>query len=291
MINSSFMQNLNSNMQRMNTWQDQLSSGRRINKPSDDPVGLSYSLRYRSESASLDQFSSNLDSAKSWMDYTDSTLDKAGSVLQRMRELTVQASSGTNSQESLNSIGSEISQLYTEMASIGNTEFNGKYIFNGQLTDKKPYTTPNAEDTVEVDKAQVQFEIGTGVKMPINVTGDQVFGNPTDTDNIFALSKQLVTDLGNSNYAGINSALGLMDSRLDKFLAVRADVGAKMNRIDLVTNRTSDANNNLQELLSKTEDADIAGAITNLKTAENVYQSSLSIGAKLIQPSLADFLH
>jgi flagellar hook-associated protein 3 FlgL len=290
MITSSFINNMNSNLQGMSNLQEQISTTRRINKPSDDPVGISYSLRYRSEIAENDQYASNLDAAKSWMDNTDSTLDKAGTVLQRIRELTVQASNGTNSQDSLDSIQSEVSQLYQEMATIGNGQFNGKYIFNGQLTDVKPYSTPNAEDTANIDNTQVQFAIGAGVKMPINVTGTQVFGASTDTDNIFTITKQLMTDMKNNNTTGISNALSSIDSRMSKFLSVRADVGAKMNRIDLVTNRSQDTGVNLQEILSKTEDVDIAAAMTNFKTSQNVYQASLSVGAKIIQPSLIDFL-
>lgn len=290
MLNSGLMRNLTSNMRRMDGLQDQLSSGRRINKPSDDPVGLSYALRYRSEYGANEQYLDNLNTAKSWMDYTDSTLDKAGQVLQRMRELTVQASNGTNSQESLNSISSEVSQLYNEMVSIGNSEFNGKFIFNGQMTDTQPYNDPNTAATANVDPAQIQFEIGVGVRLPLNVTGDQVFGASTDTDNIFAITKQLMSDLQTNNQTGINGALNTLDSRMTKFLSVRADVGAKMNRIDFADNRTQDTSLNLQALTSKVEDADIAGTITNLKTAENVYQASLSVGAQLIRPSLVDFL-
>lgn len=289
MMNATLMRNLNANTRKMDHLQEQLSSGRRINKPSDDPVGLSFALRYRSEYGAVEQYQDNLSSATSWMNYTDSTLDKAGEVLQRMRELTVQASNSSNSQESLNSIRSEISQLYNEFVTIGNSQFNGKYIFNGQKTDIKPYD-PNSPETASIDQTSIQYEIGTGIRLGINVTGDQVFGQPTDTDNIFVVADQLMADLGTSNFSGINNALGKLDSRMNKFLAVRADVGARMNRIEFATNRTSDTGVNLQDLLSRTEDADIAGTITNLKTAENVYQSSLSVGAKLIRPSLIDFL-
>ncbi|MFD0696236.1 flagellar hook-associated protein FlgL [Paenibacillus sp. GCM10027628] len=291
MMNMNLMRNLNSNLQRMDDLQAQLSSGRKINKPSDDPVGLSYTLRYQSEYGQNEQYVENLASAKSWMDNTDSTLDKANQVLQRMRELTVQASNGSNSQDALNSISSEVSQLSNELVSIGNTQFNGKYIFNGQQTDVMPYSNPNAAETVDVENSKIQFGIGTGVTLPINVTGDQVFGNSTDTDNVFAIAKQLVATLQTNNPSAISNMLGPIDSRMTKFLSVRAEVGAKMNRIDFADNRTQDTSVNLQSLISKTSDADIAGTLTNLKTAQNVYQASLSVGAKIIPLSLIDFLH
>src|SRR5690242_15840742 len=104
MMNTQLMRNLNSNMRRMDNSQNQLATGRRINKPSDDPVGIAFALRYRSEIAANEQYESNANAAVSWMDYTDVTLNQAGSVLQRVRELTVQAANGTNSSESLQAI-------------------------------------------------------------------------------------------------------------------------------------------------------------------------------------------
>src|SRR4051812_14017207 len=122
MLNTQLMRNLNSNMIRMDNSQNQLATGRRINKPSDDPVGIAFGLRYRSEIAANDQYESNANAAVSWMDYTDVTLGQAGDVLQRIRELTVEAASGTNSAESLKAIKSEVTQLSEQMVTIGNSE-------------------------------------------------------------------------------------------------------------------------------------------------------------------------
>jgi flagellar hook-associated protein 3 FlgL len=289
MLNTQLMRNLNSNLKRMDNSQNQLATGRRINKPSDDPVGITFGLRYRSELAQNDQFSSNADAATSWLDYTDVTLGQAGDVLQRVRELTVQAANGTNSPEALQAIKSEVSQLTEQMVTIGNSQFNGKYVFNGQLTNKAPYTLANAENEV-TDTQNINFELGAGVKMPISTTGNAIFGQAGSEDNLFKVLKNIQADLSSSNYANITKDIGGLDKRMDAFLEVRADVGAKSNRIDLVSQRLKDIGVNLQTMQSKVEDADIPAVITSLKTDENVYNSSLDVGAKLIKPSLIDFL-
>jgi flagellar hook-associated protein 3 FlgL len=289
MLNTQLMRNLNTNLQRMDNSQNQLSTGRKINKPSDDPVGIAFGLRYRSELSANDQYESNANSAVSWMDYTDVTLDQAGSVLQRVRELTVQASSGTNSPEALTSIKSEISQLTEQMVTIGNSEFNGKQIFNGQLTDKKPYTLETAENDV-TDNQNINFELGAGVKIGISMTGNEIFGEAGATDNVFKVLKDIQAHLDANDFTGLSNDIGALDKRMDGYLEARATIGAKSNRIELISNRLKDIGINLQTLQSKTEDTDMAEVVTNLKTDENVYNASLQIGAKLLQPSLIDFL-
>ncbi|MEX2459806.1 MAG: flagellar hook-associated protein FlgL [Paenibacillaceae bacterium] len=289
MLNTQLMRNLNSNLRRMDNSQNQLATGRRINKPSDDPVGIAFGLRYRSEISANDQYESNANSAVSWMDYTDVTLNQAGSVLQRVRELTVEAANGTNSTEALQAIKSEVSQLTEQMVTIGNSEFNGKQVFNGQLTDKKPYTLETAENDA-TDDQNINFELGAGVKIGISITGNEVFGKAGATDNLFKVLKDIQTHLDANDTKALTNDIGALDKRMDGLLEARADTGAKSNRIELILDRLKDIGINLQSLQSKTEDTDIAEVITNLKTDENVYNASLDVGAKLIKPSLIDFL-
>ncbi|WP_019534899.1 flagellar hook-associated protein FlgL [Paenibacillus ginsengihumi] len=295
MMNNQLLRNISTNLHRMNDHQNQLATGRKINKPSDDPVGMSFGLRYRSELAANEQYESNVDAAISWLDYTDSMLGQANSVIQRVRELAVQGANSTNPQQALNAIASEVKQLYSQMVTIGNSQFNGKYVFNGQKTDIPPYQLETAM-TDPIDTGEIKFEIGVGVRIAANVPGNQVFGEPDDpnnpgtNDNIFRVLDDLVSALQSGDHQEVSNILGRIDTVNDRFLEARADIGARLNRIELAQSRLQDIGVNLQTLQSKTEDADIAGVITNLKTDENVYQSSLSVGAKIISVSLVDFL-
>ncbi|GJM82093.1 hypothetical protein HMSSN139_45890 [Paenibacillus sp. HMSSN-139] len=133
MMSNQVLRNLNRNLNKMSEQQNQLSTGRKINKPSDDPVGVTYALRYRSELSANDQYQKNVDTALSWLDMTDTSMSQAESIMERLKELTVKASNGTNPQNALDSISAEIQQLKVQLADIGNSQINGKYIFNGKL--------------------------------------------------------------------------------------------------------------------------------------------------------------
>lgn len=287
MMNAQLLRNMNSSLSRLDKMQNQMSTTRKINKPSDDPVGIGYSMRYRSELAANDQYTKNVDSALSWLDYTDTTLDQANNILQRVREIAVAAGSGTNPQDALNAFKSEVDQLKSQMVQVGNSQFNGKYVFNGQMTDTPPYSTASPEKS-QTDTDKVNFEIGVGVRLGVNVTGSEVFGAPDQ--NVFSLLNQLSDNLREGNRSAISKLVGDIDQRIDILLTTRAEVGAKTNRIQLAQDRLSDIDSNLQTLQSKVEDVDVAALITNMKTEENVYQSSLSVGAKLLQTSLIDFI-
>ncbi|MBP1992641.1 flagellar hook-associated protein FlgL [Paenibacillus eucommiae] len=320
MMNTQLLSNLNNNLNRMNEYQNQLATTRRINKPSDDPVGITFSLRYRSDLGSNDQYQKNVNAAISWMEFNDTMLNQTTEVLHRVRELSVLASNGTNTDTSLDAVKKELFQLTNQLVTVGNTQFNGKYVFNGQKTDLAPYqegiTEPNPNDPDSLfvvnaksnscDEGEIKLEIATSVTLSMNVQGNSIFGvytppvvplpgdpplpaGPID-DSLYKLMEDILNTLHKNDNKGMSDALARLDSRMDKIIGVRADIGAKLNRIQLASDRLQDINLNVQSLLSKTEDADMPALITNMKTSESVYQASLSVGTKIISPSLVDFL-
>lgn len=289
MVNTQYMRNLNNNLNRMNVLQEQMSTSRKINRPSDDPVGLSYALRYRSELGANEQYQENVSSAISWLEYTDTMLSQAGEVLNKARELSVQAANGTNSVDALQAVKSEMKQLYEQLVTIGNSSFNGKYIFNGQKTDIPPYTSTDAVNQ-NTDEGVIRFDVGGWTTLSVNVDGNQAFGSSASDTNAFKLLKDTISNLEKSDFTAISAGLGKMDERITAFLEVRADIGAKTNRINLANERLQDAKINLSTLQSSTEDADMAETITGFNTDQSVYQASLSMGAKILQSSLLDYL-
>ena len=289
MLNTQFLQNLSNNYNRMGKLENALSTGRIINRPSDDPVGLSFSMRYRSHLSENEQYQKNLDSANSWLGFTDTALDQAGQIFSRVRELTVQALQGTNPQQSMDAVAAEVDQLNEQMVVIGNSQFNGKYVFNGQFTDQKPYEFGKATTTFS-DGFHLLFEFGVNVRIPVNSTGNEVFGMPSEHDNAFRVLDEISASLKKGDQKELGDVLAKLDTRMSKFLDVRSEIGARINRVQLAESRLKDIEINVTELQSKTEDADLAEVITKLKMDENVYQASLSAGAKLIKQSLVDFL-
>lgn len=294
MMHSQLLRNINNNVSKLDNYQTMQSTGRKINKPSDDAVGITYALRYRSELSMNEQYQKNLDMAESLVEHTDTTLGQIGDVILRVKELTVQGLNGTNEGSPMSAIGKELRQLYDQIVTLGNDHLNGRYIFNGQQTDQKPYTA-TTPGTDSADTLVTNYKFSAGVMIPINVTGNEVFGPPTGSaedqgDNLFTVIKGLADAFDASDATTARPLLEKLEQRFQKVLDVRSDVGARANRIELLNNRLQDLDLNLNELSGKTEDADMSEVIMNLKMAENVYQASLSAGAKVIQPSLLDFL-
>jgi flagellar hook-associated protein 3 len=297
-ITAQLLRNISSNLSQSAGLQEKLATGRNINRPSDDPVGITYALRYRSDLAVNDRYQSNVDSATSWLDFNDTMLSQVGDVIKRAKELAVQGSSGTNPQVALDNIANEMEQLKKQIVDISNSQFKGKYIFNGQFTDQMPYDPSQNPSNVVTDNGSVNYIVNTGVQLDVNLIGSEVFGYPpagvtapkNEDDNLFHVLDQMITALRSGDHEGVNGQIQHLETRYNKVLTQQAEVGARVNRIELIEDRLKDLNVNLQTLQSKTEDADMEELIIKAKVNESVYQASLSVGSKVIQPTLVDFL-
>ncbi|MDP1510232.1 flagellar hook-associated protein FlgL [Paenibacillus sp. CMAA1739] len=287
------LSNLNRNYSNMDKMENQISTGRKLNKPSDDPVGVTYALRYRAELASNEQFQTNADAAVSWLDFTDSTMQQAQEVMKRLKELTVQASSGTVDEAGLNSIKLEVDQLKGQMTNIGNSQIRGKYIFNGQNYDKQPYVlsgTVTDYSQIDPDTGAIQYSVGDQDPFQVNTSGSEFFGASTDSDNVFKVMDNLTAALTSGDHNAVSVQLTNIESRTNKMQASLSEVGARTNRVQLVQARLTDRNLNLTTLQSKTEDADIASLMIKATSAQTIYQAALKSSASIMQPSLVDFM-
>ncbi|RIX47296.1 flagellar hook-associated protein FlgL [Paenibacillus nanensis] len=298
MMHMQLMRNLNRNLSQMEQLQQQTTTGRKINKASDDPVGITYSLRYRAELSANEQYQKNVDSALSWLDFNDTVLSQAGDVLERVKELATQASNGTNPDVALTNIKSEVEQLKTQLIDIANSKINGKYVFNGENFNQIPFDKSkpgfNAR-MVSGDSGTIEYAVGNQIKLDINLTAEQVFGaadlSTSGTgDNVFSVLDRIISALGSTDYAGVAAELPNIEKSADRFLNAQAEIGARVNRVELMQNRLSDMEINLTDLQSKVEDADFEKLLIDTQINENIYQASLSVGAKVIKQSLVDFL-
>jgi len=293
MMHAQLTRNLNRTLTEMSKLQEQMTTGRKINRASDDPVGITYSLRYRSELQANVQYQKNIDMALSWLDFNDTVLQQAQDVLKRLKELAVQGSNGTNPGVALDNIADEVVQLKDQIVDIANSTLNGKYVFNGEKTDIIPYdpTVPSFDPSqIETDNGSIYYMVGVGVKLQINLSGSDVFGRPGEADNIFTVLDEIINALQNGNHSGVAAQIANIESRMDKILNQQAEIGARVNRVELMQNRLKDLEINLTDLQSKTEDVDFEKLIIDAKINENIYQASLSVGARIITPSLVDFL-
>lgn len=295
MLVNNMINNLGRNLVRMEDYQQKLSTGKKISVPSDDPIVAARALKLRTDVSQIEQHLRNVEDALSWIEITESALANVGDVLQRTRELTVQASTDTLTTGDREKIQSEVEQLKEQLVEIGNFTYAGRYIFSGFQTDTKPLADDGSFNTSVDPSEQIIYEIGISDSININVLGGELFndGGTATAGSVGSLMKNmsdLITALGTGGNTEISSLLENFDDEIDNLLAIRAGIGARYNRLELTKDRLEEDKLNFTSLMSQNEDVDQAENIMLLKNEENVYKASLSGGSRIIQTSLVDFL-
>ena len=295
MLSHNLLRNLGAAQGRMDSLQNQLSSGNRITRPSDDPVGIENGLRIKSSISHVEQWKANASEGLAYMKTTDTFLGDMTLMLQRAEELAVQGSNESNAPDDRNKIALEIHQIKEQMVELANTRVGSKYIFGGTANQEPfPKGSTKGSDWQGSDDI-VKFQVGSSLSLEISVNGKQLFGvttTPPDPDSVgmFQTLDDLEKALTSSDTAGIQMSIGALETQADNVVNYRAQLGARQNRMESIYSQLDSTALNLTESLSNIMDADIAKTLVDFKTQESVYQAALSVGAKIIQPSLVDFM-
>lgn len=289
MISNNNLRHISNSYSKLNTYLEQLNTGKKVSKPSDDPVVAMKGMNYRSEVNRINQYKRNTGEVHNWMDNTDSALDKATQALQKLRELAVQASNDSYSEKERKNIMEEADQLKQHLIDIANTKVNDKYIFNGSNTSNAPIDDDgNFNENFNTD--EVRIEVAAGTKLTANVNPESVFGTSADENNVFNVVQNFIDDLKSGSQTDISKNIEALDNRINNVINTRADLGARMNRLDLIEDRLADQEIVATKIMSDNEDIDYEKVITQLITQESIHRAALAAGSRMIQPSLVDFL-
>lgn len=291
MLSNNLLKNLNTSYSKLTKLQQQIESGSVITKPSDDPVVAVKGMAFRKDLNKISQYDRNIREGNTWLDSSEEALGQVGDSLIRVKELLVQAANDTNTSEDRQKICEEIAQIKSHLIDIANTKVGENYIFSGTHTDEPLFNGSTINNNVTPAGAEraISINVFDGISLEVNVSGKALFTNINDffktAENILnsGATGQSIGDLlgsGNTGLSGIT----------EEVLKVRADVGVRQNRIEMMTNRLSIQNVNVTKQLSQNEDTDYALTITQMTTAQSIHQASLSVGANIIQQTLVDFI-
>jgi flagellar hook-associated protein 3 FlgL len=285
MIDSS-LANIEGNQSRLQTLENQITSGSQFAKPSDNPIGVARALNLSESISESQQYQKNIDQATSWLNTTDSALSALTSALGRVRELNVQAANGTLSATDRSAISAEITQLQQHVLDLSHAKYGPYYLFAGTASDKPGYTTPDPSTAggYQGNTNQVIREVSPGTTVTVSTDANKTF------DPVFTALQTFQSGLVANDTSQMQTSLDQLDSALTAINVSRGEVGAKVNRLSFLQQRQSSVEVNLTGLLSDTKDLDMAQALTNFSAAQNVYNASLKAGAQMIQPSLLDYL-
>ena len=256
--------------------QMQLSTGKKILTPSDDPAAAARIIDLNQSIKQTEQYQSNIDTARQRLDLQDGVLKSAVDVLARIKELGVQGLNDTNSPTDRAAIATEMTSLNEHLVGLANTKnSNGEYLFSGFKSTTQPFSknTVTGGYTYAGDSNQRSIQISESRQIADGDPGINVFGTPTNSlsvagsnTNIFEAIDRFSADLK----SGAPNAASLDDfsSALDKTLTVQASLGARLNALDNQQSDNTDTVLNMKTVLSATEDLDYAEAISkfNLQT-------------------------
>lgn len=279
--------------------QTQLASGLRVNAPSDDPIDSRRAVNTRNTITKTEQYLANLNSGEIVLRESATTMQTVHELIARCHELTIQGANSTYAQEQLDAIAQEIDQLLENLLDTSNHQTADRYIFGGTRTKAEPFVaTRDANGTItavtyEGNSEYIEIGTGDGQRIAINEPGGVIFGRPVSgaSASMFEMMINIRDDLlaGNQGDLG-NIRLDELDQARKNLGQALARVGSRQNRAERAVIELDDFVLSNQELLSDSIDADFADTIVNLNSQSNAFQAALSAGARVIQPSLLDFV-
>lgn len=283
---NAFQFNLQNADARLVAISQQLSTGKRINEPSDDPVGVGQSLTLRGLQAGIKQYMANLTAAKGSLGYIDNTAGSMSDLMSRAYQLAVQGASSSEDQTARNGMASQIATLQSQLVNLGNAQgSDGSYIFAGQKTTTKPYTLSGGTLVFNGDINPINVEIGPGQTMLANAPGEPMITTMYNT--LETLKNDLI-----GGQVGTISGVDIpnLQASLHTISTLRGDVGARMQTVQTMSTQYQLHVDNLTKNISDLEDVDMASAAVQYQQASQAYTAALSVVGRASQLSLLDFI-
>lgn len=303
--NSMMVMNFNRNLNKSNTammkYQSQLATNKRIVRLSDDPIGVIKSVNARGKIADIEQFKRNITDAQSWLTSSETALNEVNEIMKRVNELAVQATTDTMSADDRAAIGYEIDQLREQIVTVANSTLGDKFVFGDFNVSKAPFVADPDTGDVEfngdsllsgsIDPFTIDYEIGVANIFTVGMEGATMMGMGEDK-NIYFQMTQFLNELNNpeSNYGSLEGFVDKFQELQRDVLAQLSDIGGRMNRLDMMSQRYEQDTINYTQMQSDVEDLDQAEAIMYFSMQEAVYRAALSVGGRVLPPTLMDFL-
>lgn len=293
-LSSAVMAGLQSNLERLQRTQEQLSSGRRLSVPSDSPVDTVAAMQLRAERQQGEQLARNIDDGLAWLGTADSALTQGTALLGRVRQLVVAGASDSNGPEERAAMADEVEQLRAGIIGVANTQYLARPVFGGTqdtTTAFDPATGAYLGNASTVNR-RVSTESGSGV-MAVSVPGEQVFST-LFVDAADVSGRGILTRVVDALQAGDSAALGVelanLDQAAETMRSAQSSLGARSNRLLGVQTMMAARTDAMTASLATVESIDLPRTIIDLQIQQTGYQAALGAAARIIQPSLMDFL-
>lgn len=271
---------------RLFTATQQVSSGKKITRPSQDPFATTQSITMRGLKSAVEQYQKNLQFAKSNLSNTEATSSEIRNLVVRAQSLAVSGASSSTDQTGRAAMAAEIQQLQSRLLDLANTKTSsGTYLFSGQRTDVKPYTVTGSTLTFNGDSNPINVETGPGETLKVNPQGEPMISS------LYSSLESLKSNLTGGQVGAISGVdLNNLQGALDSIAALRSDVGSKLKHVADLTTQWQRRADDLTEGISDVEDVDAAEAIMQYQQANQAYSAALTVASQGFRLSLMDFI-
>ena len=307
-------QNNLTNMSKIN---QQISTGKVINAVSDDPHKAIKIMNMNNEIKYTEKYNYNIDEAVGWMNTTDGALENVGNLLVEIKETILKVGNGTYSQNEMKSLNEDMNEKIKQLADTLNSTHGGKYLFGGSSVDDAPITViENPDGTVKLEFSKdkngqtipntddLKADISSAINIDYNISVGEILNIKDGNGNTINLLDEinnlstLMNDIANGDEQTaakaketlLNDTKGKIDTLFDHVVNERTSLGVRVNTAEKIKELNDEDILNIQEVLSKTQDTDVVEKFIELKSAEMIYQASIQVGAKLIQPTILDYI-
>ncbi|MGB4492498.1 MAG: flagellar hook-associated protein FlgL [Halanaerobiales bacterium] len=291
MIINNFLANFTRSQKSLNKYMEQLTTGEKFSRISDEPIYAVKAMKLETILQFNEKYIENAEEGINWLNVTDKALDDVVKTLRKLRDSAVRAANGSLTPDDRQKIQQEVLQLKEHLIDVANSRYGNAYIFNGTETKLQPYVNAASiypDDYLangSVSDGKLTREVGAGIIIDINVTGAEI-----GFAQIFADLQAFSNALEDDDTETLQTMMGTIDKRIESVLGARAQVGSRQNRLELTVDRFESQEIAYADILNNTKGVDIAETIMKLKNEENVYRIALATGARIIQPTLMDFL-
>lgn len=295
MVTGTTLSDLNSSLEALQRTSNELSSGKKILAPADDPYGASRVIDLQSQLDGLSSYATSAEEGISWENTASGAMANMSNVLQSVRQLLVQASSGTYNQGDRESIATEVQQLTEAVKQDADTQYAGQYVFAGTKTTTVPYE-PGAEDAYQGDHGTISRAVGPGVSVTVSTDISSLLGSGQGAadgkllDTLRTISEHLQGGSAEDVSALGSSDLQALDASIDTLSQLQATAGSATDQLQTASSRIESLQSSITAALSNTEDANVPETAIAYSSEQAAYQAALRAGASIIQESLLQFL-
>ena len=290
-VSATMMQGLQGNLSRMHKLQEQLSSGKLLSRPSDSPVKTVEAMQFRAGLRRAEQYVRNADDGLALLGVADSALTDGLGMARRARELTLQALNDTIDDDGRKALAAELRTLRDGMLGVVNARYLDRPVFGGNASAEVAFDRSTGQ--YRGDTSIVMRTVAAGTQVPVTMPGSVVFGADNTPSQVLDVLKGLADALeagGPGLHTALEGGLVNLDEAMGRMINALGEVGARYNRVESARGAAEDQILRMTTSLSDVENIDLPKTIVDLQMQEVAYKAALGATARVVQPSLLDFL-